>query len=148
MLFQLGLEAAELSCFEFETEQGSVHALEDRAIRYCCNAALENSILLEIAKCTARPPQDSKISLLGSHTRCTRALLRRRPASSTCWHYLDYFDYSSRLVKLSRAATTSSITSPIHLRLVDFSNNRRGSITDCHGFVDSHPQIKLSHLFQ
>jgi hypothetical protein len=63
------------------------------------------------------------------------------------WAY-DYFDYSPRLVNLSRAATTSSTTSRIHLRLVDFSNNRRGSITDRHGFVDSHPRIKLSHLFQ
>jgi hypothetical protein len=63
------------------------------------------------------------------------------------WAY-DYFDYSSRLVNLSRAATTSSITSPIHLRLVDFSNNRRGSITDRHGFVDTRPRIKLCHLFQ
>jgi hypothetical protein len=63
------------------------------------------------------------------------------------WAY-DYFDYSPRLVNSSRAATTSSTTSRIHLRLVDFSNNRRGSITDRHGFVDSRPRIKLSHLFQ
>jgi hypothetical protein len=63
------------------------------------------------------------------------------------WPY-DYFDYSSRLVNLSRAATTSSKTSRIHLRLVDFSNNRRGSITDRHGFVDIRSLIKLSHLFQ
>jgi hypothetical protein len=63
------------------------------------------------------------------------------------WPY-DYFDYSSRLVNLLRAATTSSTTSRIHLRLVDFSNNRRGSITDRHGFIDSRPRIKLSHLFQ
>jgi hypothetical protein len=63
------------------------------------------------------------------------------------WAY-DYFDYSPRLVNLSRAATTSSTTSQIHLRLVDFSNNRRGSIIDRHGFVDTRPRIKLSHLFQ
>jgi hypothetical protein len=62
------------------------------------------------------------------------------------WAY-DYFDYSSRLVNLSRAATSSSTTSRIHLRLVDFTSNRRGSITDRHGFVDN-PRIKLSHLFQ
>jgi hypothetical protein len=36
----------------------------------------------------------------------------------------------------------------IHLQLVDFSSNRRGSITDRHGFVDTRPRIKLSHLFQ
>jgi hypothetical protein len=63
------------------------------------------------------------------------------------WAY-DYFDYSPRLVNLSRAATTSSTTSRIHLQLVDFSSNRRGSITDRHGFVDTRPRIKLSHLFQ
>jgi hypothetical protein len=60
----------------------------------------------------------------------------------------DYFDYSSRLVNLSRAATMSSTTSRIHLQLVDFSSNRRGFITDRHGFVDTRPRIKLSHLFQ
>jgi hypothetical protein len=63
------------------------------------------------------------------------------------WAY-DYFDYSPRLVNLSRAATTSSTTSRIHLRLVNFSNNCRGSITDRHGFADTRPRIKLSHLFQ
>jgi hypothetical protein len=73
--------------------------------------------------------------------------LRRTPHGVVFWVY-DYFDYSSRLVNLSRAATTSSVTSRIHLRLVDFSNNRRGSITDRHGFVDTRPRIKLSHLFQ
>jgi hypothetical protein len=36
----------------------------------------------------------------------------------------------------------------IHLQLVDFSPNRRGSIIDRHGFVDTRPRIKLSHLFQ
>jgi hypothetical protein len=63
------------------------------------------------------------------------------------WAY-DYFNYSSRLVNLSRVATTSSTTSRIHLQLVDFISNCRGSITNCHGFVDAHLQIKLSHLFQ
>jgi hypothetical protein len=36
----------------------------------------------------------------------------------------------------------------IHLQLVDFSSNHHGSITDRHGFVDTRPRIKLSHLFQ
>jgi hypothetical protein len=63
------------------------------------------------------------------------------------WAY-DYLDYSPRLVNLSRAATMSSTTSRLRLRLVNFSNNRRGSITDRHGFVDTGPRIKLSHLFQ
>jgi hypothetical protein len=72
-------------------------------------------------------------------------IVRRRDV--VFWAY-DYFDYSSRLVNLSRAATMSSTTSRIHLRLVDFGSNRRGSITDRHGFVDTRSRIKLSHLFQ
>jgi hypothetical protein len=66
------------------------------------------------------------------------------------WVY-NYFDYSSRLVstrKLVEDGSRASTTSRIHLQLVDFSSNRRGSITDRHGFVDSRPRIKLSHLFQ
>jgi hypothetical protein len=63
------------------------------------------------------------------------------------WAY-DYFDYSSRLVNLSRAATTLSITSRLHLRLVDFSNNSHGFSTNRHGFVVTRPRIKLSHLLQ
>jgi hypothetical protein len=63
------------------------------------------------------------------------------------WAY-DNFDYSSRLVNLSRTAPATSTTSRIHLQPVDFSSNRRGSITNRHGFVDTRPRIKLSHLLQ
>jgi hypothetical protein len=63
------------------------------------------------------------------------------------WVY-DYLDYSSRLGNLSRATTTSSTTSRINLWLVEFTSNRRGSITSRRGFVDTRPRIKLSHLFQ
>jgi hypothetical protein len=36
----------------------------------------------------------------------------------------------------------------VRCRDIVFWPNRRGSITDCHGFVDTRPRIKLSHLFQ
>jgi hypothetical protein len=64
--------------------------------------------------------------------------------TTTSTTHLDWF----QLENYSRTAPATSTTSRIHLRLVDFSNNRRGSITDRHGFVDSRPRIKLSHLFQ
>jgi hypothetical protein len=35
-----------------------------------------------------------------------------------------------------------------YLRLVGFSNKHRGSISDCHSFIDARSQIKLSLLFQ
>jgi hypothetical protein len=42
-----------------------------------------------------------------------------------------------------------SLTSRNQLWLVNFSNNCRGSISDCHGFINSLPrQQQLSHLFK
>jgi hypothetical protein len=74
------------------------------------------------------------------------------------WLYFSHAvrrDYLSRgntgsTSSMPRAATTSSsghIASTIQLWLVNFNNNRRGSIADCRGFIISLPrQQQLSHL--
>jgi hypothetical protein len=168
--------------------------LEDTAIRYCCNVALENSISWKLLSaqqgylktprypCLAHTQDVRKYNCIvkrphwpynnfvvrcdysspgrtGSTSTLLCAASTRLPAAAAL-HGLRrtpprlrllgvrLLNYSPRLVNLSRAATTSSTTSRIHLRLVNFSNNCRGSITDRHGFADTRPRIKLSHLFQ
>jgi hypothetical protein len=52
---------------------------------------------------------------------------------------LNNVDYSARLV-----LTEKLVESDYHA----INNNRHGSTADRHGFADTRPRIKLSHLFQ
>jgi hypothetical protein len=94
-----------------------------------------------------RPENQPCRVLLHAHRGCQQS-----SKIFACYTREDVRDYDYFTVRphrlVSRTAPPTSTTSRIHLRLVDFSPNRRGSITDRHGFVDTRPRINLSHLFQ